>query len=154
MAIYGTVDGVQILLNDRVAVDVAGETAYGKGAVSPDSIEKILEEQSAYVDGVLGRIYQLPLLNEQPIIISIVEGLTAGYFLPTAHYNTLETNPEGDFGARLMREAKSRLQQISLQEIILPGEEFVPAPVVAGFGGVMVGKRVAKNPYASLGVDP
>lgn len=153
MAVYGTVEGVQILLNDRVAVDVAGETTYGQGAVAPSSIEKILEEQSAYVDGVLGRIYQLPLISEQPIIISIVEGLTAGYFLPTAHYNSLETNPEGDFGARLMKEAKSRLQQIALQEIILPGEEFLPTPAVPGFGGVMVGKRVATNPYASLGAD-
>lgn len=73
---YTDVNRITQKLNTRLklASDVLFPTNTLQQEVSPELVLIVAEEKENYLDLILGQIYELPLLNNHPVLADIIEG--------------------------------------------------------------------------------
>ena len=108
--IYGNLDSIQRKLNNRLKID--SSEFYPVEEVDNDLIVDIAEEKENLVNLYLAQVYDLPLRNRQPVVITIVENLIMAKLIDYEFINNSGGNDLTNFSYQCKKEAFNLLYQI------------------------------------------
>lgn len=131
---YATIDGISRKLKGRLKIPNDDTILYPTDnpgqIVDEDLISLLIEETEEFVDYRLNAIYELPLLNEHPIVRNIVESLVISDLI-TIHFTGVGGGISGDNsrqGDALKERAMGYLAELQNSAIELRGERAVSSP--------------------------
>lgn len=128
---YTTLENIKQRLVGRLGVNstpTLGSNVLGTQQVSNDLISTIADQIDETIDSYLQMIYELPLLNNHPILAGIAEKLIVSELM-SVYYEGNSTGLTGDpgFGSIIRKQALDTLQSLFMGTgVLVLGAEAVP----------------------------
>ncbi len=125
MGKYTTTEAIMRRLKGRL--ELIAPSAFGRTAVDTEFIEGQLQPQAeARLDGVLNRVYQMPLKSSaHPFLAEYVELRVCCQVIPT-YYHGEDVSSDRGFGSNCCKEADKLLKELLEGTIALDGETRLP----------------------------